>query len=197
MKNIDSNQLSIFGYNLPRKVINKPIRLIELFGGIGAQAKALTALGANYEHYRYVDVDKFAVKSYNAIHGTNFAPQDICTIKGSDLGINANDNREYVLTYSFPCTSLSLVGKRTGMTRGSETSSALLWEVERLLQECETLPAVLLMENVPQINDGVNGTEFASWISTLESLGYISYYAVLDAQKRNLPYYFRKVFQEQ
>ena len=38
----------------PYRIKNK-IRLIELFGGIGAQAKALEILGADFEHYRLVD----------------------------------------------------------------------------------------------------------------------------------------------
>jgi DNA (cytosine-5)-methyltransferase 1 len=52
--------------------IDKPIRLIELFAGIGAQAKALERLGIPFEHYRVCEFDKYAIKSYNAIHGTNF-----------------------------------------------------------------------------------------------------------------------------
>ena len=54
------------------------LRLLELFGGIGACSSALTRLGIDYEIADYVEIDKYAVKSYNAIHGTNFEPQDIC-----------------------------------------------------------------------------------------------------------------------
>ena len=61
--------------------ITKPIRLIELFGGIGSQAKALENLNANFEHYRLIEFDKYPVASYNAIHGTNFEPKDITKIK--------------------------------------------------------------------------------------------------------------------
>lgn len=60
----------------PEYKITKPIRLIELFAGIGAQAKALENLGVDFEHYRICEFDKYAVKSYNAIHGTDFAPSD-------------------------------------------------------------------------------------------------------------------------
>ena len=67
--------------------IDKPIRLIELFAGIGSQAKALKLLNANFEHYRVVEFDKYAIKSYNAIHGTNFETSDITQIKAKDLAI--------------------------------------------------------------------------------------------------------------
>ena len=40
------------------------------------------------------------------------------------------------MTYSFPCQDLSLAGKRKGMSDTS-TRSGLLWEVERILDECE------------------------------------------------------------
>lgn len=66
----------------PSYKITKPIRLIELFAGIGAQAKALENLKIDFEHYRICEFDKFAVKSYNAIHGTKFETADVSKIGG-------------------------------------------------------------------------------------------------------------------
>ncbi len=86
----------------PQYRIEKPIRLIELFAGIGSQAMALRDLGADFEHYRVVEFDKFAMKSYNAIHGTDFQTADIRNVKGGDLGITDKDRYTYILTYSFP-----------------------------------------------------------------------------------------------
>ena len=54
------------------------IKILELFGGIGSCSKALERLGIDYEIADYVEIDKYAVKSFNAIHNTNFEPQDIC-----------------------------------------------------------------------------------------------------------------------
>lgn len=54
------------------------LKLLELFGGIGACSKALDKLGIDYEIVDYVEIDKYACASYNAIHNTNFEPQDIC-----------------------------------------------------------------------------------------------------------------------
>lgn len=54
------------------------LKVLELFGGIGACTKALENLGIEFELVDYVEIDKFAVKSFNAIHNTNFQPQDIC-----------------------------------------------------------------------------------------------------------------------
>ena len=55
------------------------MKVLELFGGIGACTKALKRLGIEHETVDYVEIDKYAVKSFNAINGTNFEPQDITT----------------------------------------------------------------------------------------------------------------------
>jgi DNA (cytosine-5)-methyltransferase 1 len=162
--------------------IDKPIRLIELFAGIGAQAMALRDLGADFEHYRVVEFDKYAIASYNAIHGTNFPTMDITKISGSDLGIVETEKFTYLLTYSFPCTDLSCAGKQAGMKKGSGTRSGLLWEVERLLSEVKNLPQILVMENVPQVHGVNNIDDFKNWIRFLELKGYSNYWEDLNAK---------------
>ena len=77
-------QISLFDLTMPLFKIDKPIRLIELFAGVGSQAMALRDLGANFEHYRVVEFDKYAIASYNAIHGTKFPIMDITQVNGSD-----------------------------------------------------------------------------------------------------------------
>lgn len=73
------------------------------------------------------------------------------------------------------------------MTKGSGTRSGLLWEVERLLDECSELPQVLLMENVPQVIGQKNIKDFQSWRSKLESLGYSNYVQLLNAKDYGIP----------
>lgn len=180
------DQISLFEGQHPLK-INKPIRLIELFAGIGAQAKALENLGVPFEHYRICEFDEHAVKSYNAIHGTEFETSDITQIHADDLAITDTDNFCYIMTYSFPCTDLSVAGKMKGMSRESGTRSGLLWEVERLLKEMNELPQILLMENVPEVIAQKNIADFAEWISFLDSIGYKSKYQLLNAKNYGVP----------
>lgn len=177
-----NEQMTMFDFLRPTFKINKPIRLIELFAGIGSQAMALRDLGANFEHYRVVEYDRFAVTSYNAIHGTNFTTTDITQISGQDLAITDTDKYCYIMTYSFPCQDLSVAGKQRGMTKGSGTRSGLLWEVERLLNEVENLPQVLLMENVPQVHSRDNMPDFQKWIDFLSNKGYSNYSQDLNAK---------------
>lgn len=179
-------QLSLFDTAPPLK-ITKPLRLIELFAGIGAQAKSLENLGIEFEHYRICEFDKYAVASYNAIHGTDFATSDITKIHAEDLGIVDTDKYEYIMTYSFPCTDLSKAGKQQGMSRDNNTRSGLLWEVERLLKETKELPQILLMENVPDVLSKKFNKDFFDWCNFLESLGYTNKYAVLNAKDYGVP----------
>lgn len=175
-------QLDIFDLTRPTFQIDKPIRLIELFSGLGSQAMALRDLGADFEHHRVVEFDRFAVASYNAIHGTDFETTDIRNISGANLRIVDTDKFCYIMTYSFPCQDLSVAGKQKGMTKGSGTRSGLLWEVERLLNECQELPQVLLMENVIQVHNKKNMPDFQKWINFLENKGYSNSWKDLNAK---------------
>ena len=167
--------------------IDKPIRLIELFAGYGSQAMALKRIGAEFEHYRVVENDKYAIKSYNAVHGTDFPVTDIRDLHGEDLGIVDTDKYIYLLTYSFPCTDISIAGNQEGFSKGSGTRSSLLWEVERLLTELDELPQVLMMENVKQIVSKKNKPNFDIWCEFLESLGYSNCWDILNAKDYGVP----------
>lgn len=91
------NIFDFMGYE-PYK-IKKPIRLIELFAGYGSQAMALKRLTNNFEHYRVIEFDKYAIKSYNAVHNTHFEPMDITKINGNDLGIIDTQSFTYLLIH--------------------------------------------------------------------------------------------------
>lgn len=181
-------EFTLFDYVSPRFKITKPIRLIETFAGIGAQAKALERLGVQFEHWKVIEIDRFAVMSYNAIHGTDFTPQDITQTHASDLEITDRESYCYILTYSFPCQDLSLAGNQKGMSKGTGTRSGLLWEIERILDECNgNLPQVLLMENVPQVIGKKNIKDFQLWRRKLEQLGYSNFVQLLNAKDYGIP----------
>lgn len=180
------NQMSIFDFTREPISITKPIRLIELFAGYGSQAMALKRIGTKFEHYRVVEFDKYAIASYNAVHGTDFPTMDITKVHAEDLNICDTNTFTYLLTYSFPCTDLSVAGKQAGMSKGSGTRSGLLWEVERILTEIRDsngeLPQILFMENVPQVHGKKNINDFEKWLGFLESLGYTNYWQDLNAK---------------
>lgn len=179
-----NDQITMFDLMYEPYKIRKPVRLVEIFSGYGSQAMALERLGVDFEHYRSIEFDEFAIKSYNAIHGTNFPATDVCTVSGADLGITDKDKYEYILTYSFPCTDISIAGRQQGMAESSGTRSSLLWEVRRILEELhetDSLPQVLLMENVTAIHSQENAPHFRKWLDFLDSVGYTTYVQDLNA----------------
>ena len=121
-----------------------PLRLIELFAGIGSQTQALTNIGVAHKVVAISEIDKYAIQSYEAMHGKANNLGDIRKIEelpDADLW-----------TYSFPCQDISVAGKGAGIKEG--TRSGLLFEVERLLRvaaENGTLPKYLLLENVKNL----------------------------------------------
>lgn len=92
-------QMTLFDFMREPVSITKPIRLIELFAGYGSQAMALKRIGAKFEHYRVVEFNKYAIASYNAIHGTNFSTMDITKVHALDLAIEDTDHFTYLLTH--------------------------------------------------------------------------------------------------
>ena len=76
------------------------------------------------------------------------------------------------------------------MKKGSGTRSGLLWEFERIMRECKelnTLPDILLMENVPQVHSKKNIEDFNLWIESLNELGYKSVYKDLNTKNFKVP----------
>src|SRR5574343_449777 len=70
---IISEQLSIFENLKPRNIIrNTPIRLIECFGGIGAQSRGLEILGISNSNYKYIAGNYKSCRAYNLIHINDF-----------------------------------------------------------------------------------------------------------------------------
>ena len=79
----------------------------------------------------------------------------------------------------------------------TSTRSGLLWEVERILQECKDLgelPQVLLMENVPQVHNQENLQDFIKWQNRLEELGYKNYWQDLIATDYEIPQIRNRTF---
>lgn len=165
------------------------LKVIELFAGIGAQRKALQKAGIEHEVVAISEIDKYAIQSYNAIHGETLNLGDITKIKKMP--------KVDLWTYSFPCTDISLAGRMNGFEKNSGTHSSLLWEVQRLLSvanEDGTLPKYLLMENVKNLISRKFKYLFDEWCKYLESLGYTNFYKVLNAKYYGIPQNRERVF---
>lgn len=164
-----------------------PLRLIELFAGIGSQTQALTNIGIAHKVVAISEIDKYAIQSYEAMHGKVNNLGDIRKIEelpDADLW-----------TYSFPCQDISVAGKGAGIKEG--TRSGLLFEVERLLRvasEKGTLPKYLLLENVKNLVSKKFKADFDKWLDFLAELGYTNYWKVLNAKDYGIPQNRERVF---
>lgn len=146
----------------------------------------------------------------------------------NNLGdISKVDRLQYadMVTYSFPCTDLSVAGKGEGMVNKcscgyswpidfsndseslicpscgakvqSSTRSGLLGQVQRLLavsKKENTLPKYLLLENVKNLVGKKFKPQFDAWIRWIDSIGYNTYYQVLNSKHFGIPQNRERIF---
>ena len=160
------------------------LRVIELFGGIGACSKAIERLGIPYEIADYVEIDKYAVKSFNAIHGTSFEPQDI---KEWDKDIEAG-----LIMHGSPCQDFSVAGKGAGGDKDSGTRSSLMYETLRIVEKIK--PKYVIWENVKNLLSKKHIHNFEAYQEAMRNLGYTNYYKVLNAKDYGIPQNRERVF---
>ncbi len=161
-----------------------PLKVLELFGGIGACTAALKRLGVDIEVVDYVEIDKYACASYNAINGTNFQPQDICKWD-KDIEV------DFVL-HGSPCQDFSLAGRQAGGDEGSGTRSSLMYETIRIIKKLK--PKYVIWENVANLLSEKHFHNFAKYINALGELGYASAYKVLNSKDYGIPQNRERVF---
>lgn len=160
------------------------IKVLELFSGIGACSKALERLGIEHEIVDAVEIDKYAIKSFNAIHGTNFETQDITTWD-KDLECD-------LIMHGSPCQDFSVAGKQAGGDVGSGTRSSLMYETIRIVGKLR--PKYVVWENVKNLLSKKHKHNFDAYIETMNILGYNSYYQVLNAKDYGIPQNRERVF---
>jgi DNA (cytosine-5)-methyltransferase 1 len=163
----------------------------------------LVDAGVSLDYDKPATRQELSRQDYRRIYNNIIATKDkvdVARVKGSDLGIVDKDKYEYVLSYSYPCQSLSAAGHRDNLkTEDSiteeniydiENRSSLLWQVGRILDECNeinALPQVLVMENVNQVHAKANIGNLNVWIAKLKKLGYTTKYMDLKASELGIP----------
>ena len=167
------------------------IKLLSLFSGIGAFEKALTNLGIQYEVVNYCEIDKYASKSYSAIHGIPESKNlwDITKVDAFNLPKDID-----LLTYGFPCQDISLAGKQKGMFNedGTLTRSGLFFKALDII-EC-VKPKIAIAENVKALTSKKFTEEFKIVLDSLEKAGYHNYWQVLNAKDYGIPQNRERVF---
>ena len=167
------------------------IKLLSLFSGIGAFEKALTNLGVQYEVVNYCEIDKYASKSYSAIHGIPESKNlwDITKVDVLNLPKDID-----LLTYGFPCQDISLAGKQKGMFNedGTLTRSGLFFKALDIIESVK--PKIAIAENVKALTSKKFTEEFKIVLDSLEKAGYHNYWQVLNAKDYGIPQNRERVF---
>lgn len=160
------------------------VRVLELFAGIGACSKAITRLGIEHEIVDAVEIDKYAIQSFNAIHGTNFESQDI-TQWNKDLDVD-------LIMHGSPCQDFSVAGLNKGGDKGSGTRSSLMYETLRIVEKLK--PKYVIWENVKNLLSKKHRHNFDAYLDAMDKLGYHSQYQVLNAKNFGVPQNRERVF---
>ncbi len=144
---------------------------------------------AGHKCLGYVEIDKFARKSYEAIHNTKgeWTAHDITTVTNDDLRLLRGTID--VICGGFPCQAFSIAGKRLGF---AETRGTLFFEIARLAKEIQ--PSLLFIENVKGLLNHEGGNTFRTILSTLDELGYDAEWQVLNSKDYGVPQNRERVF---
>lgn len=163
-----------------------PLRVFEAFAGYGSQSIALHNIGVPHTVVGISEIDKYAIRAYEAIHGPTKNYGDISKIDWSEV-----PDFDF-LTYSFPCTDLSNAGKQAGADEGSGTRSSLLWECRKAIAAKK--PKYLLMENVKALVSEKFRPLFLKWCAELTQYGYTNFMEVLNAKDYGIPQNRERIF---
>ena len=171
----------------------RPMRVITLCSGYDSQCMALDRLketfpGFDYELVAWAEIDKFACQAHDALY-PQWADRNIGDITKVDWTTVPKCD---LLTYSTPCQSVSIAGKMEGITEGSGTASAILWNCREAIRILR--PRYLLQENVKGLVSKTFRPQFLLWQQGLEEMGYTNFYKVLDAKDYGVPQHRERIF---
>lgn len=165
--------------------------MVSLFSGIGAFEKALDNMGVLYELVAFCEIDKYAAKSYRAIHNARDSKNlgDITKVDEKALPKDID-----LITYGFPCQDISIAGKQKGLftVDGMPTRSGLFFEALRIIKA--TQPRVAIAENVKNLTGRRFTKQFNVVLDCLEKAGYKNYWQVLNAKDYGIPQNRERVF---
>ena len=161
------------------------IKILELFGGIGAARKALINLGINHKAIDYVEIKESAVRAYNALFDNRYKPQTV-------IGWNLKPD---ILIHGSPCQDFSRAGQRLGGNDEDKTRSSLMWETLRIIENMGNWkPKVVVWENVKGVLDRDMIHSFNKYLDYMSELGYTNSFEVLNAVDFGIPQRRERVF---
>lgn len=161
------------------------VKILELFGGIGAPRKALINLGVEHKSIDYVEWNEKAVRTYNAIFDNRYKPESV-------VGYSLQPD---ILVHGSPCQDFSIAGKQYGGNVEDGTRSSLLFETIKIIENLGVWkPKVVIWENVKNALSKRMVSAFNHYLSDMEKLGYTNSYEILDARDFGIPQARERIF---
>lgn len=160
------------------------MRFFDFFAGIGGFRLGMEMAG--HECVGHCEIDKYANKSYTAMHHPKEDEvffTDVRTIKPEHMP------ECECYCFGFPCQSFSIAGKRGGF---ADTRGTLFFEVMRLAKERH--PKILFAENVKGLLNHDGGATFGTIIRTMDELGYDVEWQLLNSKHFGVPQNRERVF---
>ncbi|TYV66735.1 DNA cytosine methyltransferase [Listeria monocytogenes] len=159
---------------------------VDLFAGVGGFRLGMEAAG--HKCVGYVEIDKYARISYNAIHQTEgeFKGHDITSISDDLI---RSIGRVDIITGGFPCQAFSIAGKRRGF---EDTRGTLFFEIMRWAAILK--PETLFLENVPGLLSHDEGITFETILRKMDAAGYDAEWDCLNACQFGVPQSRERIF---
>ena len=167
------------------------IRYLSLFTGIGAFEKALKNNKKDFKLIGFSEIDKYAIKSYCAVHGVDES-LNLGDVSKIDLDELKKLGDIDLITHGSPCQDFSVAGLQAGGDKGSGTRSSLMWCTVDIVEAVR--PKYVVWENVKNLLSVKNRHNFDSYLEIMDTLGYNSYYKVLNAKNYGIPQNRERVF---
>lgn len=164
------------------------ITFIDLFCGIGGFRLGMEMAG--HICLGHCEIDKFAKKSYTAMHNIKkgeWYAEDITKVRAEEMP------KADCWCFGFPCQNISIAGAKEGL-QGEQ--SGLFFEVIRILRETEkeNRPEWLFIENVRNLLSIKKGFDFARILITLDKIGYDAQWQVLDSANFGVPQHRERLY---
>ncbi|MGC7931269.1 DNA cytosine methyltransferase [Lysinibacillus sp. VIII_CA] len=165
------------------------MKFLDLFAGVGGFRFGMEAAG--HECVGFVEIDKYARKSYEAIHNTKgeWTAHDITSVTDDDIRGLRDRGPIDIICGGFPCQAFSVAGKRKGF---DDTRGTLFFEIARFANIIR--PQYLFLENVKGLLNHDGGITFEVILRTLDELGYDAEWQVLNSKDFGVPQNRERVF---
>lgn len=162
------------------------MKFLDLFAGIGGFRLGLESTG--HECVGFCEIDKFARKSYKAIHDTEgeIELHDITSVPDE---LVRKIGHVDIICGGFPCQAFSIAGKRGGF---EDTRGTLFFEIARFASILK--PKYIFCENVKGLLNHDKGRTFKTIINTFDELGYDVEWQMLNSKDFGVPQNRERVY---